>query len=101
MNQFGDLSSHEFVSIMNGFRPRSEEKMMNGSCFSVSANFGSLPASFDWSQEPGKLWFLLGLLRYRGSGGRSLQEDWETRESLGTTADRLQWRGLRWRLAGG
>ena len=25
--------------------------MMNGSCFSVSANFGSLPASFDWRQK--------------------------------------------------
>ena len=27
MNQFGDLRSHEFVSIMNGFRPRSEDKV--------------------------------------------------------------------------
>merc|ERR550519_2144536 len=51
MNQFGDLRGHEFVSIMNGFRPRSEEKMMNGSCFSVSANFGSLPASVDWRKQ--------------------------------------------------
>ena len=39
------------------------------------------------------MWLLLGLLRYRGSGGRALQEDWEARESLGTTADRLQWTG--------
>ena len=27
MNEFGDLRGHEFVSKMNGFRPRSEEKV--------------------------------------------------------------------------
>ena len=26
MNEFGDLLGHEFVSTMNGYRPRAEEE---------------------------------------------------------------------------
>ena len=50
MNQFGDLLGHEFVSTMNGYRARPEEKV-NGSRYLLPAHTGSLPGSVDWRQE--------------------------------------------------
>ena len=72
MNEFGDLRGQEFVSTMNGFRPRPEERereviigtterieitrqlftlQMNVSQLLVPANTRSLPASFDWREK--------------------------------------------------
>ena len=50
MNEFGDLLGHEFVSTMNGYRPRQEERL-NGSRYLLPAHTGSLPGSVDWRQE--------------------------------------------------
>ena len=51
MNEFGDLLGHEFVSLMNGYRPRAEEEKVNGSRYLLPANTGSLPDSVDWREE--------------------------------------------------
>ena len=51
MNQFGDLLSHEFVSMMNGYRPSAEQKKVNGSRYLLPATRGSLPDSVDWREE--------------------------------------------------
>ena len=51
MNEFGDLLSHEFVSMMNGFRPRAEGEKVNGSRYLLPAHRGSLPNSVDWREE--------------------------------------------------
>ena len=53
MNEFGDLRGQEFVSTMNGFRPRPEEREreMNVSQLLLPANTRSLPASFDWREK--------------------------------------------------
>ena len=50
MNEFGDLLGHEFVSTMNGYRARQEERL-NGSRYLLPANTESLPRSVDWRQE--------------------------------------------------
>ena len=51
MNQFGDLLSHEFVSMMNGYRPSAEQKKVNGSRYLLPAHTVSLPDSVDWREE--------------------------------------------------
>ena len=51
MNEFGDLLGHEFVSLMNGYRPRAEEEKVNGSRYLLPAHRGSLPDSVDWREE--------------------------------------------------
>ena len=51
MNEFGDLLGHEFVSTMNGYRPRAQEEKVNGSRYLLPAHTGSLPGSVDWREE--------------------------------------------------
>ena len=47
MNEFGDLLSHEFVSVMNGFKRSYKLDSHNGSTY-LSPNNVVVPPSVDW-----------------------------------------------------
>ena len=54
MNQFGDLLSHEFVSIMNGYKSKnttSPESLPVGAKYLMPANSGPLPVNVDWREK--------------------------------------------------
>jgi len=47
MNQFGDLSHHEFVNMMNGYKKAQKSKKA-GRTFLTPMNLGKLPKNVDW-----------------------------------------------------
>ena len=50
MNKYGDMLHHEFVAIMNGFKPNLTAERQNGSAFLTPHNI-VLPKSVDWRDE--------------------------------------------------
>jgi len=57
MNQFGDLLHHEFVAIMNGYKPRSTFNYssaavpLRGAKFIPPAHVSTLPENVDWREH--------------------------------------------------
>ena len=50
LNQFSDLSSSEFSSLMKGFRPSSEKNEPEDEALE-STDFANVPESKDWRKE--------------------------------------------------
>ena len=50
MNKYGDLLSHEFRSMLNGYkqRPRNGTRTFQGATFIRNAHMETLPANVDW-----------------------------------------------------
>ena len=50
MNKYGDLLSHEFRSMLNGYkqRPKNQTRSFQGATFLRNAHLDRLPAKVDW-----------------------------------------------------